>query len=542
MRRVFACLLVLTVPTLLWSFELSTSDRVAMLYSPQLRFSVEGDPLITIGLVEAQTSIEFTPESSMRVLPLGEGGPEITLPGNTTYQVSLIEGEAGEYMYWATVARLRWSDRDQLDDLQTLWSGRGFETQTIDLGSFFAVRGNTFDNRLMLLVVGGSSSQEEAQALVEQLESDFGVISELHTELVQHPTGELQLTSEDLEITINHRDLLWIATSEDTNFEVFADGFGDESRHYVGSLIFTLDRNGQLVLVNEIPIERLLEGILPAEIYASAPMDALSAQAVAARSELLAALGTRYLADPYMTCATQRCQVYAGTQSEHTRTTEAVENTRGWVLMDDGQIARTPYSASSGGYSGDYQSTWGHQSIGYLTGQFNGEDVPPEFAAGLDESNIREFLTSEVDTFDNIEDFGGTRTHRWTADFDVAELTSAVNERYDVGTVEEIEALERDNSGRVVQLFISGSDGDVVVERELPIRRALGGLRSALFVIDYEWDEDGSLVAVHLIGGGFGHGVGLCQTGAIGAAQRGFDFTEILSHYYPDTDLTQLWE
>jgi stage II sporulation protein D len=528
------------------AYELTTADRVAMLYTPQLEFSVEGDPLIKIGLIEGEEAIRFTPSGPIRVLPLGEGGPEMALPGGQEYTVTRVEGRPGTYRYWATVARGLPSERSRLAEVEAEWRGRGVEARRFSLGSIFAVRGTMFDNRQVIVGVGGHESREEAQALARQLEEEHGLSAELHVELVEYPTGLLRLTSSRLEVSVTHRDLLWISASEGTQYRLDATYFdgnpGDAQRLYVGALVFTLDRRGQLAMVNELPIERLLQGIVPAEIYASAPMDALRAQAVAARAEILADLGVRYLADPYMTCATTRCQVYAGAGAEHERTTQAIRDTRGMVLLYDGHLARAVYSASNGGSMGDFTATWGDAPLPYLQPRIDAVEVPERFRNGLDEAALAEFLEADLPTYGNIENFGGPRVHRWTVELSADELSEAVNARYAVGRVLGLEVRERDRSGRATRLFIRGSRDSVEVERELPIRRALGGLRSALFVLHVEQDAAGNLVRARLRGGGFGHGVGMCQTGSIGAAQRGLDYLAILGHYYPGTEPTRLWE
>jgi len=168
---------------------------------------------------------------------------------------------------------------------------------------------------------------------------------------------------------------------------------------------------------------------------------------------------------------------------------------------------------------------------------------PPEaFASGLDTSNVEDFLNSSPATFDNIENYNAQRLFRWDVSKSQTELTSDVNERHAVGTVSALNIQARDESGRVVRLEIVGSDATVVVERELPIRRALGGLRSALFVLDTQRNRAGELTGVSFRGAGYGHGVGLCQIGSIGAAESGLDYAQILSHYYSGTRVESLWD
>lgn len=544
-----ALVAALQLPAAATATDLTGSDRLALLYTPQLQFATSGDPMIKIGIIEGQSAVEFTPSHDAQVLPLGDGGPEFVLRAGQPIRVALDSGVAGQYRYWAVVGEFRPSLRERLAELQAVWEALGHTTRTFQLGSFFAVSGHTFDNRVTVLGVGGLTSRDEARALADELEQRYGVPAELHVELVAYPSGRLTLTSADGEVHLSHSDVLWITATDGTVFEVDGDAFstnpepGDgSSRRYVGSLIFTLDRDGRLAVVNELPAERLLEGILPVEIYATAPIEALKAQAVAARGELLADLGVRYLADPYMTCADQRCQVYRGIGTEHAQTSQAVHETRGTVILDGQHIAHAVYSASCGGSSGDYATTWGGDPVAYLTAHLDHPEPPVEFLGGVDGSNIEHFLTSRPETYDNIDRYSGQRLFRWEVVKTAAEVTESVNQRYSVGPVQDLEVVERDRSGRVIRLRIAGTEGEVVVERELPIRRTLGGLRSALFVMDETAGADGHLSSVTIRGGGFGHGVGLCQIGSIGAADRGLDYVQILSHYYRGTSLEQLWE
>ena len=540
---------LLVVPSSGVGLDLTSSERLGLLYSSQLQFSVDGDPLIKIGIIEGQQAIRFTPDGPIRVLPLGDGGPEISLPGQREFEVTLGSGNAGSYRYWVVVGRFLPYERDALVLARESWAGVGLEAESFQLGSYFSVGGETFDNRETILAIGGMADEANARRLAEQVESELAIPAELHAELVDFPSGQLRLSSPGYEVEITTQDLIWVTSQPGGTFEVSGDSFstnpepGDGSpRTYVGSLIFTVDKRGTLALVNELPAERLLEGILPVEIYASAPLEALKAQAVAARGELLADLGTRYLADPYMTCADQRCQVYRGVGTEHARTSQAVADTQGVVLLNEGHIARAVYSASCGGSLGDYASTWGGEPVPYLVAHMDMFHPPEAFASGLGAENVEHFLNSAPATFDNIENYNAQRLFRWDVTKSQAELTSDVNERYPVGTVTALNVQARDDSGRVVRLEIVGRDATVVVERELPIRRALGGLRSALFVLSAETDSAGELSGVSIRGAGFGHGVGLCQIGSIGAAESGLDYTEILSHYYSGTRVVSLWD
>ncbi len=530
--------------------ELSRADRLAILYTPQLQFAPGGEPLIKIGLVDGVSSVRFEADTPVDILPLGPGGPEIQLPADTTFTVSISDGVAGTYQHRVVVAELTPDQRSTvLPDVRAEWAARGHEVNTTEVGSIFAIAGRRFDTRKTLVVLPPSGSADEAQAQAEDLALEFGIDARVHSELDDYPGCTLQLAGVPGGVTITHRDLLFVRGQRDTVFTVHDVPYdvgtrneGTETRRYHGALYFTADRNGRLALVNELPIEELLASVVASEIYASAPSDALRAQAVAARSELLTDLGVRHLADPWMTCSDQRCQVYRGIAVQDSRTTAAVDATRGYVLTDGDQIIKAYYSSNNGGFAGSNSTTWGEAQRAYLRARLDSAEPDDRFSDGLQDDNaLRSFLDDPPDSLSNISSFGSGRNFRWQVSMTAAELTEAVRRRQDIGRVVNLTVLERDFSGRVTRLQIDGTDGQLIVERELNVRRTLGGLRSALFAMELRFGSDGSLSGVTLDGAGFGHGVGLCQSGAIGAAERGWAWQQILANYYPDTTLRTLY-
>lgn len=91
-------------------------------------------------------------------------------------------------------------------------------------------------------------------------------------------------------------------------------------------------------------------------------------------------------------------------------------------------------------------------------------------------------------------------------------------------------------TGRVESVTITGSRGETTVLRDA-IRSALGGLRSNLFISAPQLNENGVAEAFLFEGAGWGHGVGMCQSGAAGMAEAGYEYTEVLGHYYPESDI-----
>lgn len=546
-----ALVAMLLTPTAHAQVELSRADRLAILYTPQLQFAPSGEPLVKIGIAEDIPSIRFSANTAVTVMPLGEGGSEIRVPADTEFEVELLDGTAGTYNYAVVVAQFMPSERDAVAPARARWEARGFEVSARQVGSIFAVSGQRFDTRKTLLTVGSTGDRAEARALADRLTVEFGIDARVHSELDEYPGGTVRLSGLPGGTVISNRDLLWVRGDDDTEFTIedvpydrWMGGDQMETRRYVGALIFTADRDGDLSVVNELTIERLVEGILPAELYGDSPDEAMRAQAVAARSELLADLGVRHLADPYMTCSDQRCQVYRGVGYERTRESRAAADTRGEVLSHGDQVIKAYFSSNNGGFSASNMWTWDEEQRPYLMWHVDGDEPDARWIDGLnDEAEVRAFLEERPDGYSDIA--RASNTFRWNRSSNGQDLSLAVAERYDgLGPLTDLEVLERAPSGRVARLRIAGTRGEVIVERELNVRFALGGdrpLRSALFVMDIEHAADGIIEAVRFSGGGFGHGVGLCQSGAVGMADRGYTYRQILENYYPGTDLRVLY-
>jgi SpoIID/LytB domain protein len=125
---------------------------------------------------------------------------------------------------------------------------------------------------------------------------------------------------------------------------------------------------------------------------------------------------------------------------------------------------------------------------------------------------------------------------RWTVRLQLSELSSMIAAEYpNIGEVRGLAAKQRGVSGRIEVLTITGARGAVDVTGDLHIRRLLGGLKSTLFAIRRDGD------AFVLRGAGFGHGVGMCQLGAMGMAEAGKGHAEILAHYFRGTHLHKLY-
>ncbi len=281
-----------------------------------------------------------------------------------------------------------------------------------------------------------------------------------------------------------------------------------------------------LTLVNEVDLESYLRSVLPNEIGTPPPSDfeAVKAQAVAARSYTLAYLGRRAELgfDLY---ASVEDQVYAGRTLENAQSDRALTATRGEVLVSEDQPIRALYSSACGGRTANVEDVWPWNWTAYL------RSVRDDAGPGA-----RPYCSLSAN-------------FRWREEWDPAGFLAMVRQYGPAeggtaaslaGDLLDVRVEKRSRCGRVLDLAVSTTAGDVLFhgDRVRWILRRPGGsaiLRSSFFKIGVLRREDGTPLKVVATGAGNGHGIGLCQWGAMGMARAGKDYREILRHYYKDT-------
>jgi SpoIID/LytB domain protein len=315
-----------------------------------------------------------------------------------------------------------------------------------------------------------------------------------------------------------------------------------------------LGNDARLCAVSEIPLDQYLRGVVPAEMPAGYPLEALMAQAVAARSAVLAKLGTKHLNDPYDFCANVHCQVYSGIVSEAENTNLAVAMTGGEVIYYNDNICDAVYSAVCGGHTEHKRNVWNPPDEAYLQGIYDA--IPADsshFTLDLTkEKDVRAWIDERPDVYCSLNRENlptllaySKKYFRWEVSYSRKELEDIIKKRTDedIGILYDIIPLTRGVSGRLMEIEVLGSRKNIRIKKELNIRRALSPtyLRSACFVIDIEMGEMGTPLAFHFRGAGWGHGVGMCQIGAAVMALDNFDYRRILGHYYKDIEVKSVY-
>jgi stage II sporulation protein D len=269
-----------------------------------------------------------------------------------------------------------------------------------------------------------------------------------------------------------------------------------DNTYYRGALRLTASDN-TFKIINVVDLESYLRGVVAAEMPGSWPLEALKAQAVAARTYVLYSMKP---SNDYDICATIDCQKYSGTAKEHPSSDQAVYETAGQVLTYGGAFAKTYFHSDSGGVLASPKEVWGgaadylvaHNDVEYSTPHRNWE-------RSLDPSDVANVLAG----------YGRN-----------------------VGTPSSMQIVSYTASGRVWEMTVTGSSGSVSLSGTTLTKMLRNmGLKSTKFSMT------GSLT---MVGSGFGHGVGMSQYGAKHLSGQGYAYSQILGFYYPGAALQMM--
>jgi SpoIID/LytB domain protein len=352
----------------------------------------------------------------------------------------------------------------------------------------------------------------------------------------------------------------------------------------IAPLTYTFEpatHKGKLRLVNIVPLEEYLKGVVPWEMNGSAPLEALKAQAICARSETMSKiLSGRHARDGFDMCDYDHCQGYPGTENETARTSLAVEQTAGLVVYYHGHIADTVYGTNSGGITASSEDVWRGPPEPYLKSQPDFASAPSLLKKHMTESDWAKYCTQNLPSFaqpnqGEIRALASRRArsprtaalfqendlpefYRWTRVIDPTELAKALAARTQakMDVVSQIRVAERAPSGHIKKLVLIGhalqggkvmSTSSATLEGDAQIRAMLSGrlgsttaLPSSTFVVFPRYDAAKHLTAFVLKGAGWGHGVGMCQRGAQNRARAGWNARQIIQFYFHDVEVRRI--
>lgn len=496
-----------------------------------------GERRIKIKIAQYAREIDFNcPQAA--AWELGGQNGKIT-PQDACRLTGVMTGKARK-LFHVMVSSTALHDADLIKADEEKWKAMGYPVKTMIVGRvFFGEDGKTFlyDNRKAMVEVGVYNDQASAQAMVDKLAAN-GQSSWIYEEVVQLAKGTLTLTingqfkASGEEFALLPQQTIHLKKVE---YGLGYSWHGYADRDFSGSLLVRYGAQDAIDCILNTSFETVLAGVVPSEISAKAEIGALQAQAVAARGEIMAKIGTRHVGEGYDTCSEQHCQVFSGDTVYAKEVGKKIAPTAGYVLTDSkNDILDAVYSANCGGHSESNHLVWTTQPNPILRGVWDSATAP---ALDLsEEEQVGNFLRNPPRSYCNNPGVEGGNRFRWNKVLSAADWKT-VEGKVGVGRIKNITDIARGVSGRMYRLTFIGEAGSKTIMKELNIRKLFGGLFSACFVADWKRDGAGFITSAELIGGGFGHGVGMCQTGAQSLAKQGWNYQRILAHYFPGSQL-----
>ena len=405
-------------------------------------------------------------------------------------------------------------------------------------------------------------------------------------------SGNQQVSFEEGGILWNgnvYRELTFTPLDEDSSFSLYDVTIGinfhwerQETQSFIATLKLVV-YEGKITAINILPAEDYLTSVISSEMNATSSLEFLKAHAVVSRSLLLAQIEKRKAMSKkqgdffsfvktdteyirwydredhtiFDVCADDHCQRYQGiTKATNQSVAEAVKATRGQVMMYKNSICDARFSKCCGGITEEFDTCWENKKYPYLTAVRDDKND-----TGMPDLTIEEeadkWIRSTPDSFCNTHDKHilsqilnnydqeTTNFYRWKVRYTQEELAELIrtNTKCDYGQIIDLIPVERGKSGRISKLKIVGTLKTLIIGKELEIRRTLSDthLFSSAFVVDKGPQQDDVPTWFELTGAGWGHGVGLCQIGAAVMGEKGYNYNDILLHYYKDADIRKLY-
>ncbi|NTW15929.1 MAG: SpoIID/LytB domain-containing protein [Syntrophaceae bacterium] len=345
------------------------------------------------------------------------------------------------------------------------------------------------ENVRVLIMSGVRQIRVESTSLLEVRDADGKDILNKHQRAIIE-IGEGMITLNGAQLS---RNGLLIMTAK-------SDMLSVNGAPYRGYLKIRKRAAGGMDVINILDVDAYLYGVVPKEMSPQWHPEALKAQAIAARTYVLYQKGKNKNRD-YDVIASTTSQVYGGAGAEIKESNQAVDETRGMVILYNGQLALTYFHSNSGGMTEDAKRVW-NADIPYL------RTVKDEYSIKAPNSS-------------------------WTLSLSTDTIRYALNNKgSEIGSIERLVPVDVSPSGRIQKIKIFHGGGESVVKGtdfRITIDPVL--IKSTLFTIINDEEK------IHLEGRGYGHGVGMSQWGAYMMAREGYSYNDILKHYYRGVEI-----
>jgi SpoIID/LytB domain protein len=307
-----------------------------------------------------------------------------------------------------------------------------------------------------------------------------------------------------------------------SEYKWFKNNF-PQNNEYRGELVVKHLKD-QIVVINRVKLDEYLYSVVAEEIGKDKPSEALKTQAVVARTVTLFRKKIK-IHKYFDICRGQHCQVYSGVKKETEEVINAVNSTVGEVVIKNDVL----------------QDLFFHANCGGLTKRYWGKD---EFISDVEDKdynskNIYYWYLTPPKLWCGPSEYVHPGFSRWVRVVEKSLLEKYLDEKYKIGKLKEIQIISRDVNFYIEKIKIIGSKKKVVLSKEHLIRNIvpLGALRSSSFILEYNKNTD----EFYFFGAGWGHGVGMCQSGVSNLAKQGENYVNVIKHYYPDVEIKKLY-
>jgi len=507
-------------------------------------------PMVRIGIIQSTRQVSFYCDSIYQVLN-NTGEQLFTVNPGKVYRLAVSQGKPAKLNYQVRVDLFK-NKTDAENKLATLLT-QGLPARIREVGLEMTFRDNKIDNRDYWVTIGRFDTRKEAIDFRDKLHLPHETF--IAEEIEKRAAGFLIFDEKKLSdcLRIVPENSASLIRVDEVPIGIEFHWQRKESLSYRGIIEVGLNNAGELVVTNEIDIENYLASVNSSEMTPDCPLGLLEAQTIAARSTVFATMGKHHYNTDFHLCSDDHCQCYQGALREQEISRVAMKNTYGETLFSGAEVCDARYSKICGGIMESYENVWDERIVPYLLAGIDGEQ-PIEYPADTEEK-ARRLIDSEPQVFCNtnliklperLANLYSTQNlFRWEVVYDRRELEQLISQKLetDFGELIDLKPLARGASGRLIYMEVVGSKKTIRVGKELEIRRMLSKshLYSSCFYVKKETDVDGNAVKFILKGAGWGHGVGLCQVGATVMALKGYDYKQILKHYYKNSQLIKLY-
>jgi len=519
----------------------------------------DGMPVLRIGLIESRDSVEFRLTGRFSVL--NNQGVSILkdVASSVKWRVKIEQYSPAKYIYSVLLGKFH--DRLEAQELEYKLIEKGIGTRIkIRGGKLYYNDRVVNDNTQFWVVVDDLNSEQEAVTFAKHSLSEFSY--QIINEKINEPRALLELFDSEFEKLGEAENVFRIVPESqqvityiyDLPLENEIQNRPVKYRSFNGPLEFRCANDGKIIIICEVPLEKYVESVVALEVNSDFPIDAIGAQAIAARSKTIASLGIKHHEDTFHLCSGTHCQLFNGLIQTPEKVKKAVQETMGIVLRDNRQVVDANYSLMCGGHTEAYHTIIQDDFGDPYPPVFDGSDQnqKEKYIDLTEDIDLNKWVREEPDVYCNLFNIQSSnklncirKQFRWQINYDRQELEEIISTKMgtDIGVLYDIIPVRRGTSGRIFEIEILASNQNIVLYGMQQICQVLASERlpSSCFVINRQFDDNGFPISFIFNGAGAGHGVGLCQAGGVAMALHGKDQCEILSHYFKGINLKKIY-